>query len=76
MKMRRTSHCKWRSLALLWRTSAPPRVAALQAIQAPASNKELQEFLGIATYMSPFIPNLSSLIASLRDMLKKEAELL
>ncbi|XP_072175145.1 uncharacterized protein [Diadema setosum] len=50
----------------------PQRVEAVQAIQAPTSQRELQEFLGIVTYMSPFISNLSSLTAPLRDLLKKD----
>ena len=42
---------------------------------APPNNvKELQAFLGLATYMSPFIPYLSSLTTSLREMLKETSE--
>ena len=48
------------------------RVTAMRAIEPPRSKKELQEFLGIATYMSPFIPNLSALTEPLRNLLKKD----
>ena len=49
----------------------PQRVEAIEAIEAPQS---LQEFLGIATYMAPFIPKLSMLTAPLRELMKKDAE--
>jgi hypothetical protein len=50
----------------------PKRIEAINAINAPQSPKELQEFLGIATYMAPFIPQLSTLTATLRELLKKD----
>ena len=34
---------------------------------------EMQEFLGIATCMSPFVPNLSQRTAPLRDVIEKDA---
>ena len=43
-------------------------------MRRPVNSTELQEFLGIATYMSPFLPKLSQQTAPLRDLLKKEAE--
>ena len=52
----------------------PERIAAIEAIEAPSSKKQLQEFLGIATYMSPFIPNLSALTEPLRSLLRKDKE--
>ena len=39
----------------------------------PADVDELREFLGIATYMSPFITKLSANTATLRDMITKDA---
>ena len=39
----------------------------------PANADELREFLGIATYMFPFIPKLSANTATLRDLIKKDA---
>jgi len=35
----------------------PERVEAIRAIQVPQDAQELQAFLGMATYMAPFIPN-------------------
>ena len=40
-------------------------------ISAPTSRQELQTFLGLANYMGPFIPNLSTLTALLRELLKE-----
>ena len=37
----------------------------------PSNSQELQAFLGLTTYMAPFIPNLSHHNASLRELLKK-----
>ena len=52
----------------------PKRIRDIEQMRRPANSTELQEFLGIATYMSPFLPNLSQQTAPLRDLLKKEAE--
>ena len=46
----------------------PRKVSALQTMSAPTSSQELASFLGLATYMGPFIPNLSSLAAPLRAL--------
>ena len=54
--------------------SDPGRAADIQRMKAPQNVAQLQEFLGIATYMSPFIPNLSQKTATLRDLVKKDAE--
>ena len=40
-------------------------------MSAPTSRQELQTFLGLANYMGPFIPNLSTLTAPLRELLKE-----
>ena len=37
----------------------PKKVEDIQMIQAPTNRTELQEFLGIVTYMGTFVPNLS-----------------
>ena len=42
-------------------------------MSAPTSSQELASFLGLATYMGPFIPNLSSLAAPLRALTRKDA---
>ena len=52
----------------------PKRVEGIKAIQSPSNIKELQNLLGIITYMGPFIPNLSHHTAHLRELLKTEAE--
>ena len=49
------------------------KVNDLKAMPAPTSKKELQEFLGFVTYMSPFIKNLAEKAAPLRELLKKES---
>ena len=51
----------------------PDKVSDLKAMPAPASKKELQEFLGFVTYMSPFIHNLAEKAAPLRELLKKDS---
>jgi hypothetical protein len=50
----------------------PNKVEDLQAMPSPTSKKELQEFLGLIQYLSPFIDNLSERAAPLRDLLKKD----
>ncbi|KAL9967831.1 hypothetical protein ACROYT_G026128 [Oculina patagonica] len=50
----------------------PSKVSALKQMSSPTSRQELQTFLGLANYMGPFIPNLSSLTAPLRELLKEK----
>ena len=47
----------------------PSKVSALKQMEPPANKQEVQTFLGIANYMSPFIPNLSTLTAPLRELI-------
>ena len=54
--------------------SDPERIEDIRRMKKPENATELEEFLGIATYMSPFIPNPSAQTATLRDLLKKDAE--
>ena len=49
----------------------PERIKAIQDIKPPTNKTQFQEFLGIATYMSPFVPNLSTHTAPLRYLIKK-----
>ena len=49
----------------------PEKADAIRAIQLPQDAQELQSFLGIATYMAPFLPNLSVMSEPLRNLLKK-----
>ena len=51
----------------------PARIDDIRSMMKPAYADELREFLGIATYMSPFIPKLSANTATLRDLIKKDA---
>ena len=51
----------------------PRKVSALQTMSAPTSSQELALFLGLATYLGPFIPNLGSLAAPLRALTRKDA---
>ena len=52
----------------------PKRVEDIKALPPPSNEAELQQFLGIVTYMSPFIPHMPQHTAILRDLFKKEAE--
>ena len=52
----------------------PGIVADIQRMMAPQNVSQLQEFMGISIYMSPFIPNLSQQTAPLRDLVKKDAQ--
>ena len=45
----------------------PARIDDIRSMTKPANADELREFLGIATYMSPFIPKLSANTAMLRE---------
>ena len=46
----------------------PDKVSALKKMTPPTSKQELQAFLGLATYMGPFIP--STLTLPLRELVK------
>ena len=46
--------------------SDPARIDDIRSMSKPAGSDELHEFLGIATYMSPFVPKLSANTATLR----------
>jgi len=52
----------------------PKKIEAIRAIQEPQDAQELQTFLSIATYMAPFIPNLSAMSEPLRNLLKKDTD--
>ena len=52
----------------------PEKVDAVHALPAPTNVTELQEFLGMVTYPSPFICGLSTLTAPLQELLKKDAD--
>ena len=52
----------------------PSKVSAIKEMPAPQNRGELQSFLGMVTYLSPFIPQLSSHTATLRGLLKTDVE--
>ena len=52
----------------------PEKVDAVHALPTPTNVTELQEFLGMVTYLSPFICGLSTLTAPLQELLKKDAD--
>ena len=51
----------------------PEKVNAVHALPAPTNVTELQEFLSMMTYLSPFIHGLSTLTAPLQELQRKDA---
>ena len=51
----------------------PSKVAAIYNMPAPEMPSQLQKFLGMVTYLSPFLPSLS-FTAPLHGLLKKGVE--
>ena len=51
----------------------PSKVSALKQMVPPTNKQELQAFLGLATYMGPFISGLSTLTAPLRELVKENS---
>ena len=52
----------------------PAKVQAINDFAPPKSEKDLQTFLGMVTYLSSYIPNLSEHTAVLRGLLRKDSE--
>ena len=52
----------------------PEKIAAISQLQTPTDAVQLREFLGIATYIAPFAPNLSQHTAILRELLKNDTD--
>ena len=50
------------------------KVNAVHALPVPTNVTELQEFLGMVMYLSPFILGLSTLTASLHELFKKDTD--
>ena len=50
------------------------KVNVVHALLAPTNVTELQEFLGLVTYLSPFIPGLSTLMTPLHELFKKDTD--
>ena len=52
----------------------PQRIADIEEMKTPQNVTQLQEYIGVATYMSSFIAKLSQHTAALRDLVKKDVE--
>ena len=52
----------------------PEKVSAVHKMPAPMTATKLKKFLSLVTYLSPFIPSLSSFTAPLCELLKKGTE--
>ena len=52
----------------------PGKVNAIHALPVPTNVTELQEFLGLVTYLSPFISGLSTLTTPLHELLRKDTD--
>ena len=52
----------------------PAKVEAIHAMPRPTSRTKLQEFLGMVTWLAPFIPNMSENTATLRELLRQDTE--
>ena len=50
----------------------PERIRAVLDMPEPSSKQEVHRFLGMVTYLSKFIPNLSDISAPLRELLKED----
>ena len=50
------------------------KIEAIRNMPSPTNRKELERFLGMINYLSKFLPNLSSVTAPLRELIKKENE--
>ena len=50
----------------------PEKSRAVKEMKTPTNLEELRRFLGMANYLSRFIPNLNSVTSPLRNLLKKE----
>ena len=52
----------------------PQKIKDLQAMPTPSSKEELQQFLGVMTYLSHFIKDFSTKAATLRELLRKDSD--
>ena len=52
----------------------PKKVDVVHQMSSPDTPSQLQQFLGMVPYLSPFIPSLSTHTASLWEVLKKDSE--
>ena len=52
----------------------PTKIAAVQKMHQPHNMGDVQRFLCVVTYLSKFIPNMSEISASLRELLANDVE--
>ena len=52
----------------------PDKVRAVREMPVPASKEDVRRFLGIVQYLSKFLPDLSTVDAPLRDVIRHEVE--
>ena len=50
----------------------PAKVAAIVDMPVPESKEDVRRFIGLINYLSKYCPNLSSIAAPLRDLMKKD----
>ena len=66
----KTSECRF--FGMIYTPSGvkpdPEKVGAIQNIDPPKDKKELHTFLGMVNYLAPFMPNLASHTAPLREL--------
>ena len=62
------------SMMLMVSTQTRERLKWYMPCQQPTNITELQEFLGLVMYLSPFIPGLSTLTAALHELLQKDTD--
>ena len=50
----------------------PRKTSAIREMPIPQTKRELQRFLGMVNFLAKFVPQLSTLTASLRELLQKD----
>lgn len=72
----KTSECSF--FGMLYTSSGvkpdPEKVIAIQNMEPPKDKKELHTFLGMVNYLAPFMPNLASHTAPLRELLRDNVD--
>ena len=52
----------------------PEKVQAVRSMPVPGSNEDVRRFLEFVQYLSTFIPNMSTVEAPLRDVMKRDVD--
>ena len=50
------------------------KIRAIQEMPAPSTKKDVERLLGTVNYLAKFVPNLSSVTAPIRELLRKDTE--